>query len=319
MDAPGGDQGTADLTWENVGLAFSFIIFDAAISRILKLGVGTSLVTAAVRCVIQLTLVSLVLQKVFEAKNPWGVAGIAFLLNLMGTIETVVNKAKRRYEHMFPSVLFAMLFSTIPVSIIGIRFAMSVDPFWKPEQYIPVVGMLCGATISGIVVACNYVLKELYENRDKIETYLAFGASRFEACKPIATDALRLALTPNINQMSVLGIIAIPGMMTGAILGGSSVQQAARLQMVIMFMISSCTALASIVTTVLALSVVVDAEHRIRTDKIDGRPHAVWRARDRAFAWLAAGLKALWLKVTLPIRKRTKSRDEGEEQERLLG
>ena len=72
-----------------------------------------------------------------------------------------------------------MLSSTIPVSIIGIRFAMSVDPFWKPDQYstsvsyrlsflltqrcrtVPVVGMLCGATISGIVVACNYVLKEL--------------------------------------------------------------------------------------------------------------------------------------------------------------
>lgn len=77
MDAPGGGERTADLTWENVGLAFSFIIFDAAVSRIFQLGVGTSLVTAAVRCVIQLTLVSLILQKVFEAKNPWGVAGIA--------------------------------------------------------------------------------------------------------------------------------------------------------------------------------------------------------------------------------------------------
>ncbi|EKM57407.1 uncharacterized protein PHACADRAFT_208472 [Phanerochaete carnosa HHB-10118-sp] len=161
MDAPGDDGRTADLTWENVGLAFSFIAFNAVVSRVFQLGVGTSLVTAAVRCVVQLTLVSLVLQKVFEAKNPWAVAGIAFLLNLMGTIETVVNKAKRRFQHMFPSVLFGMLCSTIPISMIGIRYAMAVDPFWKPEQYIPVVGMLCGATISGIVVACNYVLKEL--------------------------------------------------------------------------------------------------------------------------------------------------------------
>ncbi|EKM48273.1 uncharacterized protein PHACADRAFT_214873 [Phanerochaete carnosa HHB-10118-sp] len=319
MDAPGDDGHTADLTWENVGLAFSFIAFNAVVSRVFQLGVGTSLVTAAVRCVVQLTLVSLVLQKVFEAKNPWAVAGIAFLLNLMGTIETVANKAKRRFQHMFPSVLFGMLCSTIPISMIGIRYAMAVDPFWKPEQYIPVVGMLCGATISGIVVACNYVLKELYENKDKIETYLAFGASRFEACKPIATDALRLALTPNVNQMSVLGIIAIPGMMTGAILGGSSVQQAARLQMVIMFMISSCTALSSIMTTVLALSVVVDAEHRVRTDKIDNRPHAVWRARNWLVSRGAEGLKSMWNKVAAPIRKRTKSRDEGEESERLLG
>ena len=46
------------------------------------------------------------------------------------------------------------------------------------------------------------------ENRDKIETYLAFGATRFEACKPIATDALRLALTPNINQMRYVKFFA---------------------------------------------------------------------------------------------------------------
>ena len=94
--------------------------------------------------------------------------------------------------------------------------------------------------------------------------------------------------------LSVLGIIAIPGMMTGAILGGSSVQQAARLQMVIMFMISSCTALSSIVTTILALNVVVDREHRVRTDKIDNRPHAVWRGRNWLLAKLAEGIKRSW-------------------------
>lgn len=77
----------------------------------------------------------------------------------------------------FPAVLLGMLVSTIPVSIIGTRFAMSVEPFWKPIQYsewkvigyrlliigcsVPIVGMLCGATISGIVVAINYTLKEM--------------------------------------------------------------------------------------------------------------------------------------------------------------
>jgi len=172
-----------------------------------------------------------------------------------------------------------MLVSTIPISIVGTRFAMSVEPFWTPAQYIPIVGMLCGSTISGIVVSVNYVLRELHDNRDKVETYLSFGASRFEACKPIATEALRLALTPTINQMSVIGIIAIPGMMTGAILGGSSVNQAAKLQMVIMFMISASTAMASIVTTVLALMVVVDSQDRIRGDRVDDSPNAVAKVK----------------------------------------
>lgn len=49
------------------------------------------------------------------------------------------------------------------------------------------------------------------DNKDKVETYLAFGASRFEACRPIATEALKVALTPNVSQMSVIGLISIPG------------------------------------------------------------------------------------------------------------
>ena len=76
MDAGPGAP-TRDLTWDNVGLAFSFIILDAVVSRTFSLGVGTSLVTAAIRCVLQLSLVALVLQKVFETNDPVAVAGIA--------------------------------------------------------------------------------------------------------------------------------------------------------------------------------------------------------------------------------------------------
>jgi len=79
----------------------------------------------------------------------------------------------------------------------------------------------------------------------------------------------------------VLGIIAIPGMMTGAILGGSSVQQAARLQMIIVFMISASTTLASIFTTFSAIVMTVDSQHIIRTDRIDEKKHGIWRAKDR--------------------------------------
>jgi len=64
--------------------------------------------------------------------------------------------------------------------------------------------MLAGSTISGMAVVINTVLKEVIENRDKIETYLAFGASRMEASIPIAREALVTALTPTVNQMRYL-------------------------------------------------------------------------------------------------------------------
>lgn len=69
-------------------------------------------------------------------------------------------------------------------------------------------------------------------------------------------------------------------MMTGAILGGSSVTQAARLQMIIMFMISSSTALASIFTTISVIAITVDREHRVRGDRIDERKFILWRMRE---------------------------------------
>jgi hypothetical protein len=85
-------------------------------------------------------------------------------------------------------------------------------------RLVPILGMLCGNAIGGIMVSQSYVLKELElvilslslhlaelnpcsENRDKTETFLAFGASRFEACRPLAVEALRLSLLPTINQM----------------------------------------------------------------------------------------------------------------------
>lgn len=107
MDIGDPGAGTTLLSYGNVALAFSFILFDAVISSTFGLGVGSSLVTAAIRCVIQLSVVALVLKKVFEANNPWAVAGIACassfifrssfiltqsflqgLLNIMGTTET---------------------------------------------------------------------------------------------------------------------------------------------------------------------------------------------------------------------------------------
>lgn len=106
MDGPPAEDST-HLTWANVALGFSFILFNAVISTSLNLGVGSSLVTSALRCIIQLAIMGLLLQRVFETNNPWAVAGIActsrsswglgnsltivgcpkVLLNFMGTIE----------------------------------------------------------------------------------------------------------------------------------------------------------------------------------------------------------------------------------------
>lgn len=73
----GPDGSTTQLSWQNIGFAFGFIFFDAVVSKVFGLGVGTTLVISAVRCVVQLSVVALILQQVFEANNPWAVTAIA--------------------------------------------------------------------------------------------------------------------------------------------------------------------------------------------------------------------------------------------------
>ncbi|EIW68639.1 hypothetical protein TREMEDRAFT_31647 [Tremella mesenterica DSM 1558] len=295
------------LTWTNVFLGLLFVIFDSVLSLLLGLGIGGSLLVASVRCIIQLSIMALVLDKVFMSNNIWGVFGIAVLLNVLGAFEATYNKSKRRFSNMFPLVLSAMLCGTLPISILGSEFAMAQRPFWQPDQYIPILGMILGNAISAIAgVGMNSISKEFAENRDKVETYLAMGASRFEACKPVGVEALKMALLPTVNQLSVIGLISIPGMMTGAIVGGKSVEQAARLQMIIMFMISASSALCTLGALVFALSTLVDSQHRIRPDRLDSRKPIMYRWRD-------SGLERVWKGV---LSLKCWGREKGSEEER---
>ncbi|KAJ9105495.1 hypothetical protein QFC21_001866 [Naganishia friedmannii] len=301
---------STELTPLNVALALLFVVFDSLLSVTLGLGIASSLLIAASRCILQLSVMGLVLEKVFATGNIFGVFGIAALLNFLGAIEATFNKSKRRFTNMFPLVLLSMLCSTVPISIIGTQFAMNQRPFWQPDQFVPIVGMILGNAISAIGVSMNYVQKEFVQvvlprphNRDKIETYLSFGATRFEACRPIATEALKLALLPTINQMSVIG--------------GKSVTQAAMLQMIIMFMIAASSFLCVSATLVFALSTLVDGSHRIRMDRLDSRKPLFYRWRDQAGMAVWRGIKKSGRKVT----GRGAGGEAGSEEERqgLLG
>ncbi|KAH9060225.1 hypothetical protein EDB87DRAFT_1683976 [Lactarius vividus] len=181
------------LEWLNISYGFTFVTLDMVLLQVLQLQISTSLVISVLQCIVQLILVATVLQSVFTSQNMWTVAVIV-LKPITGM-----------------SVLLNML---------------------GTFEAVPVLGMLCRSTIASISVALSYVLKELNENWDKTETYLAFGTLCFKACCPLIVEALCLLLTPVINQMSVMGIIAILGMMSWAILGGVDMQQAVWLQMI---------------------------------------------------------------------------------------
>ncbi|KAH8552321.1 UPF0014 family [Umbelopsis sp. PMI_123] len=252
-DGNSGDNNNVQLTWWNVGFASLFIVVNLIMSSILGLGLEQSLLISAIRCVVQLTIMGFVLEDVFKAQHPAVVMLMTMVLILLGCYEIIYNKSKKTYKGMFLTCLFSMTTSTLLVGIIGSRYAMAQDPFWTPEKFVPTTGMLLGNLMSGMAVAIGSCLSSLSDGQEKIETYLSYGATRWEAGLSVATESVRLAMLPTINQMSVIGLIAIPGMMTGQIMGGASVLQAARYQQIIMFMISASTALAVLTAVVVRI------------------------------------------------------------------
>ncbi|KAG9286274.1 hypothetical protein G9A89_014260 [Geosiphon pyriformis] len=119
------------------------------------------------------------------------------------------------------------------------------------------MGMLVGNCMSGIAVGVSYCISQLSDQREKIETFLSFGASRWEAGRPIAIEAIRLALLPTINSM-----------MTGQIIAGAPIMDAVKYQQILMFMISGATALGVLAAVLTCIFIVLDRSHKLRADRI---------------------------------------------------
>ena len=196
------------------------------------------------------------------------------VLVLLAAYETTYNKTKLQYIGLFFNVLLSVLLSAGLNMLIGMSFIIKGSPWYEPRRLIPVLGMLLGNSMTAMALGLNSMLKDFTENREKIELSLAYGATRFEACRPILIESIRTGLLPVLNQMSVMGLIAIPGMMTGQILGGTPPMVAARYQQAIMFLISSSAALSCVGCCVATVAIMFDGKHRLRSERI--RKHQSW-------------------------------------------
>ncbi|KAF9130121.1 hypothetical protein BGX30_013636 [Mortierella sp. GBA39] len=270
----GSQKPMVELQWYHVAIASVLILVNGALSFALGLGLEKRLFISATRCVVQLTIMGTVLQTIFDAKNPVFVILMALLLITLGTNEAVFNVSKRRHIYMFPSVLVSMGCSCLIIGTFGTRLAMGVDPLRSPKEFIPALGMLLGNTMTAISLGLDQCLSQLSENKERIELYLSMGATRWEACRPIAIEAMRRAMLPTINQMSIIGLISIPGMMTGQLIAGASVMNAAKSQIIIMFLISGAAAfgtLSSVLVSdspLICLKVCFDSSDRLRPERI---------------------------------------------------
>jgi putative ABC transport system permease protein len=218
-------------------LALGMILMAIALSVWQRLGLEWNLAIATGRTILQLLAVGYVLAIVFTLRNPWAVLAI---LLVMLTIATVVarNRISKKIPHLIPIVGGALFFSTTVTLAYVNLVVLQPEVWYEPQYVIPIAGMLLGNAMNAGAIAGERFVSTLNQSRLAIETHLCLGATPREAIANYRQEAIKAGLIPIINAMTVVGIVTLPGIITGQLLSGIDPLNAAAYQMLIMFMLA---------------------------------------------------------------------------------
>jgi putative ABC transport system permease protein len=232
--------------WE-LAAASVFVFIDAALSLIFGLKVHRSLQVAAIRMTVQLALVGLVLTTLFAIVSPLWTGIAAFAMVLVAGREAA-QRQERRLSNWWSYGLGTgcMMMASVLVTVFALMTALRPNPWYDPCYAIPLLGMILGSCMTGIGLGLDTLTANLASRRASVEAQLMLGATRQVAVAPVTREALRSALMPVINSMSVTGVASLPGMMTGQILGGVPPAEAVKYQILVMFLIAGGTGLGAV-------------------------------------------------------------------------
>jgi putative ABC transport system permease protein len=230
-----------DLVW-----ALGMMAIAIGLSSWQRLGLEISLAHATLRTVVQLLGVGVVLGVVFELNNPIAVLAILMVMLLIATV-TARNRIGKKIPQVVPVVFGAMLFSTALTLSYTNLLIIQPDSWYEPQYLIPLAGIVLGNAMNGAAIAGERLVSTINSSRLEIETHLSLGATPQQAVAGYRKDAIRAGLIPTLNQMMVVGVVTLPGMITGQLLSGISPLDAASYQILIMFML----AFANLITAVL--------------------------------------------------------------------
>jgi len=251
-----------ELTYWQVALAALLIVFNGVVSIVLRLRMERSLVIASIRTIAQLLLVGLVLEWVFRWDRWYVVLALATVMTLIAGL-TAASRNERRYPGIWLNTIVSVWGSAWIVTAFALFAVMQgINKWYEPQYAIPLLGMVLGNTLNGISVGLNTFTEALVTRRDQIESLLALGATRWEAARATVRRAVRTGMLPIINSMMVVGIVSLPGMMTGQLVSGMDPIEAVKYQIVIMFLIASATALGTVGVVLLSFLRLFNRHHQ---------------------------------------------------------
>lgn len=226
----------------DLGIAAFLLLLLAATSLYIGLGLERRMLISGLRMTVQLLLIGMVLKFLFARVSFPLVCALSIFMLLVAGYE-VWARQKRRLRGGTGYLIStgSMLVSSFSVTLLALTVMIGVDPWYTPQYAIPLLGMLLGNTMNGVALSSDRLTTEMYNQRGVVEQRLLMGQSWQEASADIRRDCMRTGMIPIMNSMAAAGVVSLPGMMTGQILGGSSPFDAVKYQILIMFLIAAGT------------------------------------------------------------------------------
>ncbi|MDD3050647.1 MAG: ABC transporter permease [Candidatus Cloacimonetes bacterium] len=224
---------TQDLNFTQLLIVYAMLAIPLAIMTIYKIGLSKKSIISIVRMSIQLALVGLYLKFIFSLNSI--LLNVGWILIMITVASSnVTSSANLKKKIFLPRLWGGIAFSTLSVLSVFVIAAVRPQPFYDARYLIPISGMILGNCMRGNVVGLERFFSDLKTNHKEYMSSIFMGATVSEAVKPWIRLSLASALAPTVSTMATMGIVSLPGMMTGQILGGSSPLTAIKYQMAIM-------------------------------------------------------------------------------------
>lgn len=257
------------LSYTDLLLASLLLIANGILSMWLGLGLARKLAVAAARMVVQLLLIGAVLTWLFAQQSAlWTGLAALTMVSFAGYEISARQEYPLKGWWSYGLGASSITIASLIVVMLALTTQIRPDPWYHPQYALPVLGMILGNVMTGISLGLNTLTTTAKRERAAIEARLLLGAARAKAMSGIIRQSLRSGLIPLINAMSVMGLVSLPGMMTGQILAGAPPAQAVKYQLLIMFLISGATGFGVILAIFAAAWRLTDARHRLRLDRI---------------------------------------------------
>jgi putative ABC transport system permease protein len=245
-------------SWAAVAVSGLLVLVAVAIASWQRLGISREIVVAAVRALVQLVAVGAVLAWLFAHA---GVAGALAWVLAMTLV--AANESRRRgagIPHAYRAALVGIVVGT--VTTLGVLVAGGVIST-EPQVLIPIGGMVVSGAMQASSLTLTSLRRSAIDNRPAVEAALSLGLPAPQAFAREMRTAVRTALVPTVDSTRVVGLISLPGTMTGLIIAGVDPLQAIRYQIIVMYMLLAAWAVSALVTARAAQGSMFDEAQRL--------------------------------------------------------